>query len=78
MLSPKVKHELNSALVTFITVFVGVAVPMIQQHVASQSVFDGALITAIAIAAGRSAVKAVYQLLITDYSNVGASDTTGK
>ena len=68
-ISPKVKEEIHSATVTFLTVFIGVALPMITQHMQAQTVFDGALITAILTAALRSAVKAVYQLLITDYTN---------
>jgi hypothetical protein len=67
-ISPKVKAELQSALVTFITVFIGVASPLLLQHINAQTVIDGALITAIISAAGRSAVKAVYQLLVNDYT----------
>ena len=61
--NPIVKSELHSAFVTFFTIFVA----MLSTSIGSGNVSKEALISAC-IAAVRSAIKAVYQKLVSDYS----------
>ena len=67
-ISPKLKKELHSAAVTFITVFIGVAVPVITTLLKSGDTKTISEIMILLSPALRAGIKAVYQLLINDYT----------
>ncbi len=70
----KIKNEISSFAVTFITTFLLTAGPMLEDlwnnHTVTNNELTWALITPIAVAGVRAAIKAVYTKIIHDYANI--------
>ena len=76
-MNPKIKAELHSALVTFLSTFILIVAPLFAEHLQNEQTITSAVLISIVTAGARAAFKAVYQMLITEY-HVGPANTTGK
>ena len=71
-MSPKVKKELESALVTFISTFVMTLAPLVMAHYDTAGTIEWSVFASLAATALRAGIKTVYTLLINDYTEHGS------